>query len=57
MADAINILPILLINVVNGISSLFLLCIGLAVIFGMMKIVNLAHGEFVMLGVLISIRN
>jgi len=50
MADAINILPILLINVVNGISSLFLLCIGLAVIFGMMKIVNLAHGEFVMLG-------
>lgn len=41
---------ILLLDVINGTASLFLLCLGLAVIFGMMKIINLAHGEFVMLG-------
>jgi branched-subunit amino acid ABC-type transport system permease component len=37
-------------NVVDAAASLVLLCIGLAVIFGMMRIINLAHGEFVMLG-------
>lgn len=37
-------------NVVDAAASLILLCIGLAVIFGMMRIINLAHGEFVMLG-------
>ena len=41
---------ILALDVLNGISSLFLLCLGLAIIFGMMKIINLAHGEFIMLG-------
>ncbi|MBO0902898.1 branched-chain amino acid ABC transporter permease [Jiella sonneratiae] len=41
---------ILALNVVNGAASLFLLCLGLAIIFGMMRIINLAHGEFVMLG-------
>jgi branched-chain amino acid transport system permease protein len=41
---------ILLLDVINGASSLFLICLGLAVIFGMMKIINLAHGEFIMLG-------
>lgn len=41
---------ILLLDVINGTASLFLLCIGLAIIFGMMKIINLAHGEFLMLG-------
>ncbi|HZG28319.1 branched-chain amino acid transport system permease protein [Ensifer adhaerens] len=40
----------LLLDVVNGTASLFLLCLGLAIIFGMMKIINLAHGEFIMLG-------
>ncbi|WP_180898281.1 branched-chain amino acid ABC transporter permease [Martelella soudanensis] len=45
-----DIYVILLLDVVNGASSLFLLCLGLAVIFGMMKIINLAHGEFIMLG-------
>ncbi len=37
-------------NVVDAAASLVLLCLGLAVIFGMMRIINLAHGEFVMLG-------
>lgn len=41
---------ILLLDVINGTASLFLLCLGLAIIFGMMKIINLAHGEFIMLG-------
>ena len=41
---------ILALDVLNGAASLFLLCLGLAIIFGMMKIINLAHGEFVMLG-------
>jgi urea transport system permease protein len=41
---------ILALDVINGAASLFLLCLGLAIIFGMMRIINLAHGEFVMLG-------
>ena len=41
---------ILLLDVINGAASLFLLCLGLAIIFGMMKIINLAHCEFIMLG-------
>ena len=37
-------------NVVNGIAVLMLLSLGLGVIYGMMKVINLAHGEFLMLG-------
>jgi branched-subunit amino acid ABC-type transport system permease component len=37
-------------NIIDGAASLILLCVGLAIIFGMMRIINLAHGEFVMLG-------
>ena len=37
-------------NIVVGIGTLALITIGLGVIFGMMKIINLAHGEFMMLG-------
>lgn len=35
---------------VYSIALLVLISLGLAVIFGMMKVINLAHGEFVMLG-------
>lgn len=39
-----------LIQVVYVIASLALFSVGLAVIFGMMRVMNLAHGEFLMLG-------
>lgn len=39
-----------LISVAFGIASLILLSLGLAVIFGMMRVINLAQGEFLTLG-------
>ena len=43
-------LMILLLEIVNSITMLILLALGLAVIFGMMRIVNLAQGEFFTIG-------
>ncbi len=40
----------LILNVLSAVSILALVALGLAVVFGMMDIVNLAHGEFVTLG-------
>lgn len=37
-------------QILTSIASLLLISIGLAVIFGMMRVINLAHGEFIMLG-------
>lgn len=37
-------------NVLVGVATLILITLGLGVIYGMMKIINLAHGEFMMLG-------
>jgi len=41
---------LVLLNIVYIIAFLALISAGLAVVFGMMRVVNLAHGEFVMLG-------
>lgn len=36
--------------VLFAVSSLVLISLGLAVVFGLMRVINLAHGEFIMLG-------
>jgi branched-chain amino acid transport system permease protein len=41
---------VVVLQVLNAIASLALMSVGLAVIFGMMRVINLAHGEFLMLG-------
>ena len=41
---------LLAIQVLYAIASLALVSVGLAIIFGMMRVINLAHGEFLMLG-------
>ncbi|HLJ64761.1 MAG TPA: branched-chain amino acid ABC transporter permease [Stellaceae bacterium] len=45
-----DLLAILAIQVLYAIAGLALLSVGLAIIFGMMRVINLAHGEFLMLG-------
>ena len=41
---------VIALNVLYAVASLVLISLGLAVIFGMMRVINLAHGEFLMLG-------
>lgn len=41
---------ITLIHCAYAVASLFLITVGLAVIFGMMGVINFAHGEFLMVG-------
>ncbi len=43
------------IQLIDSIAELILVSLGLAVIFGMMRVINLAHGEFIMLGGFTSI--
>ena len=38
------------VQVLYAVASLVIVSAGLAVIFGMMRVINLAHGEFMMLG-------
>lgn len=40
----------LALQIVYGVANLVLISLGLAIIFGMMRVINLAHGEFLMLG-------
>ena len=43
------------IQIVDSVASLAIIAFGLAVIFGMMRVINLAHGEFIMLGGFITL--
>jgi len=45
-----DLVAVLALEMLNGIASLVLISVGLAIIFGMMRVINLAHGEFLMLG-------
>ena len=37
-------------QIASGVATLLIVSLGLAVVFGMMRVINLAHGEFLMLG-------
>ena len=41
---------VVLVEIFYGVASLILISAGLAVVFGMIKVINLAHGEFMMIG-------
>lgn len=41
---------VILVEMLYAIATLVLISAGLAVVFGMMKVINLAHGEFMMMG-------
>jgi len=43
-------MTILILNVIWQISTLALVALGLAIVFGKLRIMNMAHGEFVMIG-------
>ena len=43
-------IAILLLDTSNAVLVLMLVSLGLAIIFGLMNVINMAHGEFLMLG-------
>jgi len=48
-------LPLTILTALSLISILILISVGMAIIFGMMNVINLAHGEFVMLGAYVAV--
>lgn len=46
---------VLLVEMLYAVALLVLISAGLAVVFGMMKVINLAHGEFMMMGGYVTI--
>ncbi len=46
---------VLLLTGLTNIASLAIASLGLAVIFGMMRVINLAHGEFIMFGAYVAL--
>ena len=46
----LNLVVALGLQIIYVIANLTLISLGLAIIFGMMRVINLAHGEFIMLG-------
>lgn len=46
---------VILVETLYAVASLVLISAGLAVVFGMMKVINLAHGEFMMMGGYVTI--
>ena len=46
---------VILVEMLYAVASLVLISAGLAVVFGMMKVINLAHGEFMMMGGYVTI--
>ncbi|PCH67988.1 MAG: branched-chain amino acid ABC transporter permease [Rhodobacteraceae bacterium] len=46
---------VILVEMLYAVASLVLISSGLAVVFGMMKVINLAHGEFMMMGGYVTI--
>jgi branched-chain amino acid transport system permease protein len=41
---------VVILQILAGVATLVIVSLGLAVVFGMMRVINLAHGEFLMLG-------
>ena len=50
-----DLIAVMAVEFLYAVASLVLISAGLAVVFGMMRIINLAHGEFMMLGGYITI--
>lgn len=46
---------VIIVEMLYAVASLVLISAGLAIVFGMMKIINLAHGEFMMMGGYVAI--
>ena len=50
-----DLIAVMAVEFLYAVASLVLISAGLAVVFGMMRVINLAHGEFMMLGGYITI--